>query len=87
MSRSTTNERAAGPPTAGSATSSPVAHATHTKSFAASNATPRGAGQTALRDTIVPALGSMVTSAPPLRNATWTRPAPSSANRPGSSPG
>lgn len=87
MSRSTTNERAAAPPAAGSATSSPVAHATHTRSLGASNETPRGAGHTGRRDTIVPALGSIVTSAPPLRNATCTRPAPSSANRPGSSPG
>jgi hypothetical protein len=39
------------------------------------------------RDTMVPVLGSMVTSAPPVRRATWTRPAASSAIRPGSSPG
>src|SRR5580698_9943607 len=85
-SRSMTHCVAIGPPAAGSATSSPVAQATHTRSVVESHATPRGAGQTARRERTVPVFGSTVTSAPPDRRATCTRPAPSSTSRPGSSP-
>src|SRR5260370_10725360 len=76
----------AGPPAAGRPTSSPVAHATQTRSVILSQAAPRGAGQTLRRAITVPAPGLMVTRAPPDRSATCTRPAPSSTSLPGSSP-
>ncbi len=69
-SRSTSSVSVGAPPAAGSVTSSPVAQATMRLSEVGSHVSPRGAGHTARRPTIVPLATSMLTTTPDPRSAT-----------------